>query len=106
MNPVIDLLRRTRKRIESPDHWRQGFFAANKKGEPCLAKSPDACSWCIVGALIVECPDDILLRLTALGAMDRKAGVIGGAVGFNDAHTHAEVLALIDRTIEALEKQE
>lgn len=106
MNPVIDLLQRTRKRIESPDHWCQGFFGANKKGEPCLAKSPDAQAWCIVGALIVECPDDILLRLAALGAMDREAGATGGALGFNDRHTHAEVLAMIDRTIEGLEKLE
>lgn len=104
MNPVIDLLRRTRKRIESPDRWCQGFFGMSKTGKRVIPESADAVRWCLMGALMAETGDDMATYRRAENALFSIASM--AIVLFNDRHTHAEVLALIDRTIEMLEKQE
>ena len=104
MNPAIDLLRRTRKRIESPDRWCQGFFGMSKTGKRVIPESADAVRWCLMGALMAETGDDMATYMQAANALNYTASE--AIIHFNDTHEHAEVLAMIDRTIEGLEKLE
>lgn len=40
--------------LSHPGAWAQGGGAFDSKGEPRVFDSPEACSWCLYGALWVE----------------------------------------------------
>ena len=80
--------------------WTQEAFARDADGEPVSAKDPDACSWCVVGAVVAAYPDwdnlskglwDFLGRFVDEPCPDE----------FNDLPetTQTDVLALFDRAI-------
>ena len=37
--------------LEKPDSWTQVFFARDKNGEDVDLDSPQACKWCLMGAI-------------------------------------------------------
>lgn len=98
---VLEALEQARKLISERKHWTQRTYARTAYGRP-LDNPRDwrACKWCLDGALIKVTNEtgpynaiwDILNRLT---------GPYVTPIGYNDAHTHAEVIALLDRAIEA-----
>ena len=86
MSNTLDALLAARKLIENPEHWRQG-------------PSSDTC-FCAMGALghVATGTDALWEAQQALyGALPER----GGIANFNDNHSHAEVLALFNRAIEA-----
>lgn len=80
-------------RLARPESWCQGEFARTKSGISISAESPQACQWCLLGALqAVAQTREINTVLTWLKHQ------VNGDIGFwNDApgRHHREVLALI-----------
>ena len=87
--------------------WVKGAYALNAKGIDVAPESPDACRWCISGAVLAVMPRDIgdtpmLLRHAIGKGLPYPFAANGGNIaGFNDAEetTHADVLAALDRAI-------
>lgn len=87
---VADVLRAARERISDPERWLQGSM---RDGNRC----------CALQALIDAQPDSFdedWLPYRLLGAAMGSDGDVGG---FNDLHSHDEVLAAFDRAIELAE---
>lgn len=95
---VLEALIAARKKIENPANWTQRCEARNSSGTPTHYYSKNACAYCAGGALAsVGAP-----YLTS--AYDFMEKLIGQSVpGFNDSHTHAEVLAMFDCAISEAE---
>lgn len=93
-----EILIAARAKIADREHWTTGAFARAKDGLTRRPDNVDAVCWCSIGAIesigdwraVENSNAKILLRL-AVG---------GSAVGFNDSHTHDEVLAVFDKAIQ------
>lgn len=105
--PTSEVLRRVRARLSDPARWTQGTEARNAMGRHVDPEDPDATCWCMLGAVKVEvgagigCDEEASRRFYEAKAVLRAHG--GDVVTFNDAGTHADVLALLDRAIAAPE---
>ena len=109
-----EILQRARALIAKPGSWTQEAAARTAaEGAPVYTGSPEACSFCALGALEaarwralegVTCPEarDRVHEL-AVTAKRRLAAALppGGVVRFNDepGRTQAEVVAAFDRAI-------
>lgn len=101
-----NILNKLRDLITDPSHWTQQIGAVDAKGIPTYPEDPNAVAFCIVGGLahlIRTGKARGLDQPKALTDLQREAG--GSLVVFNDTHTHAEVLDLIDRTIIDMDKE-
>ena len=97
-----EILRKAKALIDTPEKWTQGAFARDRIGNQTLNLNDKAVCFCSAGALG---------RLNALDYQSIKiinylAGVMGDIVGFNDTHTHAEVMAKWDEAIALAEADE
>lgn len=108
---VRDLIISARKVIEKPENWTTQYYARDADNEMCSIESANAVCFCSLGALRKVLYNnggmDIFGRQdflydTAAGFLKAVAG-IGDVADYNDNHTHAEVLALFDKTITDLE---
>lgn len=73
--------------LDSPEKWCQGPYAEDASGEAVDERSPDACSWCLVGAIsrcyMPDGDDDLRDYLRACNAIRKAVGVECGR--WNDA---------------------
>lgn len=105
MTTPADIVRRARNLISDPEHWCQGSWAKDKNGSNLRFCDDDAVSFCAAGALGragSEAGCDTFLPHEIYDTLDRVIGRGGSLTAFNDDHTHAEVIALFDQTIELL----
>lgn len=111
---TYDRLLLARKKIENPENWTQGELARNINGKPVPVKDTSAVQWCLIGAIqhgtnynswfyTENCsifPSGIRKILnTVIGTESTHIS------DFNDSHSHAEVLALLDKAIEMTKDQ-
>lgn len=96
MASTLEILRAAREKIADPDRWVKGELAIDGEGLRIETASGAhrGVRWCAVGACCAVAGMD---WTTAGDALEAVAGE--SVVDFNDTHTHAEVLALFDRTI-------
>lgn len=85
IDSVLDLLLRARERLGDPAMWTN--CAMGKFGQARC-----------VGYTLLEIDDYSKTSDAAIRALERHVG-IGRVVDWNDTHTHAEVLALLDKAI-------
>lgn len=105
---TVDLLENTYDKIAEIAHWTRDEFARTAEGGICEPNDPHATCWCLFGALRAVFGVDSSLAVALLpepfptAAMCLSAAIGGwrSVVGFNDAHTHDEVLAALARAIE------
>ena len=90
----IEKLIAARALIEDPAHWCQGANALDAAGNVCPTRSPEAVCWCAHGACFAVDANDAALR--------QVPGVYGHLQGYNDSHTHADVLDLFTFAINSL----
>lgn len=107
----VRLLQEARELIESPMQWTQRRFARSSNGNGVDPLAPNACTFCLDGALrrvIARHFDQNSYasthdQLTALieQELPNPMSPDGNIVSFNDdpRTQHADVLALIDRAI-------
>ena len=116
----LELLTKSRKRIEKPENWTQGSRAKDKNGLGCSPRSRSADRWCSIGTLECESKSqsDILWgseerhALMALASTKRLGWSAESTYGpgtqiamFNDnpKTTHADVMAMYDEAIHNLQ---
>lgn len=95
--------------------WVQGAFAKNASGRACPIPDPDACRFCLSGAVGRALSDQGLLWLGWRGDSDilleqfiPEPDATRGydtIPTFNDQATFEDVLALLDNAIKILEKE-
>lgn len=98
---VRGVLMRTRERIADPARWTQWVAARDVDGARVNPCSPTATCWCLFGALWVEGGGGMSnVYISAIAALHQPLHGLNVA-DFNDRHTHADVLALLDRAVES-----
>lgn len=86
--------------------WCQGVYARDSEGTPISSNAHEACRYCLSGAINKTCfgvtySDTSVTRSLAAGlAIEVEAGRKSLA-DFNDTHTKAQVLDLVQRAYEA-----
>ena len=91
----LEALRAMRELLAVRSRWTKGAAARDKYGHRVSFRSPRAARHCLMGA-VFQIGGNILLLDSVLPRGDSM-------IAFNDTHTHAEVLALLDEAI-ALEE--
>lgn len=81
--------------LAEPTAWTQGSYARNKAGKEVDSHSPEACAWCMAGAIEKCYPNDTELVLIYSRILDEISPL--NVAKFNDSRTHAEVLAILKR---------
>lgn len=103
-----ETLAAARRLIEAPEYWTKGHHARDRFGTGVDSTSSRAVCWCALGACERADPRNngsaakraLVLALEVVEPRDR---VPASVAEFNDSETttHADVLALFDRAIEA-----
>ena len=110
---VRDVLVAARERIADEKNWTQYTAAKDSKGDWCDPHTAAAVCWCATGAVMAAIPvaaDYYGLYTQATAALKYELIMhlypTQFLVEFNDhpERTHAEVLALFDRTIRRFER--
>lgn len=57
MVKVSDILERAANRLDKPGAWMKGALASDRNGYIVDPQSPQACAWCLAGAIAKECHD-------------------------------------------------
>ena len=103
---TIEVLRAARGLISTREGWCQNTNARDDAGGAVKWESPSATSFCINGAILRAASLGVGTDWVGARAVDALAAVQveinDPVVSFNDNASHAEVLALIDHTIERL----
>jgi len=110
MTTPKQILTDMRALLADPAHWTKRAFARNQHGEPVSTFNPDAVCYCLVGALSKVLKEHQMFTDDTVYLVERLlrstvAEISGGTQSvsqFNDSHEHAEVLAALDKTIEAM----
>lgn len=108
----LSTLTRVRALLATPERWAQSWYAYTADGQRTSSLNPLACRWCLRGAIARVCEAEgaqisQIAAVTELAATLRVSpdGLPSAEVmRFNDVHSHAEVLTLLDQTIERLSR--
>jgi len=100
---VSELLKQAKSLIEDEEHWCCGLPAKDKAGNLCFAESPEAVSWCSVGALWKINPPS-RIENGAYALLRKHMGM--NIDNFNDSYTHKEVMKAWDAAIQEAEELE
>ena len=105
------ILRLARTYIDEPHKWTTHYLAKNAEGEFCNPESPQAVSFCAMGA-ILRATDIIYSKELGVTALTDKLGHSipeatrgeyddgwNDIAHFNNTSTHEEVLNLFDRAL-------
>lgn len=102
----IKILRKMRDLLSKPGAWIKRALARDKDGESVHSCSPDACSFCLKGAINRFCPDlDDRTELVRVLEKNIKSPHLT-MYEYNDSkhRRQSHVIALLDRTIKKLEQ--
>ncbi|WOF44336.1 hypothetical protein KNJ79_05235 [Sphingopyxis indica] len=88
--------------LADPRCWTQGAYGRDAKGHQLTVPHPEVTCWCLMGAAIQTIGHDITDEIDDHLNDSPLLKEHQTYVGFNDTHTHAEVLALLDERINAL----
>jgi hypothetical protein len=107
MSDVVDMLTMAKAKIISPSSWTTGVQARDADGNEVMPhwngsvkSKPAAVAWSAAGAVMSLIGREYLPAFEALAKAAANEGC-PGIDSYNDAHEHAEVLALFDKAIEA-----
>ena len=113
MNEVLSVLKGARELLSDPERWTRGAFARDRKGGPVTPFNPRACQWCVTGAINATSSIGCACANRGAALALWKTLVERGdhtrlVAQFNDdpCTAHADVLALLDATIERLEGEQ
>ncbi|BAT61856.1 hypothetical protein GJW-30_1_04418 [Variibacter gotjawalensis] len=95
-------LQAARKLIARPEAWTRGTYGRGPDRKAARIGTDEISCWCLIGAIKAVDPDNSeeameWLRLT----LRYEYGDFISISHFNDTHSHQEILAALDRAIEA-----
>lgn len=110
-----EFLVKVKEKIDTPDKWAKGTFAVDENGRSIDASSPNACRFCIYGALDRVQVENEEVPLTTRNMVryaisDKIKAMTGknmmGIVGFNDDYAnHDQLMEMFDGAIVDLNKK-
>jgi hypothetical protein len=102
---VLEGLVSLRDLLADPERWTQGAAARDATGEEMGVNRAAACRWCLTGGVRRIAGTGLGLEMLRVLARHLPPGSPRLAA-FNDTHTHADVLDLVDRTIQDLARDD
>ena len=108
MDTVAQTLKAARDLISDPECWCQGALAETQYRLKSVYWKPDARGWCASGAIarVIHTEYGSLQKdqhEKARNCIDSICGMYLSS--FNDTHTHAQVIDLIDKAIQRAEEK-
>lgn len=101
---VLEHIKAARERIAKPENWTRKAYARDRAGMNIWPRWPGAVCWCSIGALTSVGAATDENAMAAMAQQELEKDLVGGnLMAFNDASTHAEVIAAFDKTIARLE---
>ena len=102
---TLEQLKAVKELIGTPERWTKGAAARNSRGDSTVPLAADACCWCVVGAVSIVDGCDVR-AFDAVGT-HLPPFALGSIHIYNDlpTTTHSDIMALLDRAIEAEEKK-
>ena len=100
MKHNVGILRQIKRLLSDRDKWLKNSQAKNDKGRVVEPNSPDACSWCLVGALRKVCGSDFhTYNVVYLALAQRTDKAL--LTSFNDSTdtTYNDIINFINHTI-------
>lgn len=97
-------------RVKLAAGWTQRAAARTANGAAILSSEKEACEFCLMGALwsldVASLSLESCVESELAQTLDAQ-GLIGTLITYNDApgRTQSDILALVDKTIERLERQ-
>jgi hypothetical protein len=91
-------LRNVRELLGDPRKWTRGAIARTADDSETHPRSPNAASWCLIGAAEACAPDRLsywAARSALVAEISRRVPGTG-IPRFNDTATHEELLAIIE----------
>jgi len=109
VSQLLDDLKAVRDLLAVPERWTQEARARTATGDKVDPENPAACCWCISGAVsrVATGEENSTRFYTIRNAIRRQIkGERLVALWNDDRHrTHADVIALLDKTIAAEERK-
>ncbi len=98
-----EVLIAARAKIAKPEQWIQGYYAKDADGKEADRFSTEATCYCVLGVLHASAAGSFRFRNAVDAIIDQIDCPIST---WNDdpSRSHAEVLAVFDRAIEAVEE--
>lgn len=109
MNPVLTIIEGARDLISDPGKWCQGHLGLTADGRDTTGATPDTVKRCVIGAMHAvakthgftqkqaeDAHQAVMKQKCRLFGWDRDLGV------FNNTHTHAQVLKVLDAARKAV----
>lgn len=83
--------------LSDESKWTQKAMARNRSGEEIELRSPNACKWCLFGAILRCYGEKAPLPGDEQHPIVKALRIAGpfGLVAYNDSHTFAEVRELV-----------
>ena len=109
MTAVLKILVLARSIISEPAHWNQGHLALTEDGDRISTLSSMAVCFCAFGAVhkaafefeaLDSLPEAIEALVVAISESKGMPELSSSLVGYNDNHSHEEVLQRFDEAIE------
>lgn len=101
---ALQALREARALIQDPERWTRGVLARDANGREVDEHADAAVCWCLEGAVARVCAQSGCGFYEAWGPV-RSAAAFVPLAEFNDSHSHADVLAVLDKAIARLESE-
>lgn len=101
------ILHRLRTFLHDPSVWIKHEFALDSEGYAVDPRSPEACSWCLSGAILcVTYETELPCEPSSLSTEIHRL-FDSDIATFNDdpTTTHSDILSLIDRTIAGIRQR-
>ncbi len=97
----VKTLRKIRSVLSDPQKWTKRAFARLPTGDPTSWDNNNACCWCLEGAILRSCRSGGINPIPVYEELHSFLP-FRAIANFNDddSTTHADVLNLLDRTIE------
>ncbi len=103
---ISTLLLAVKELIKDPNTWAQKWSALNKDGLNVSPLHPGACKFCLSGAVFKVCIGESgygAYNIVLLAKLeDHLPSDMRHIPTYNDTHTHAEVMEVLENTIKSV----
>lgn len=100
---ISEKLKAAKQIIINPEAWTQGCIARDPEGEQVSYTDPTAVCYCSFGAILKAVNGGDIRPVSAaepvVAYLNRSAGSWSSIGGWNDTHSHAEVINGFDTAI-------